>query len=40
VYETNGGIEGLTFGNKLIEDIWTAKGYRWNQKTQEYDLLR
>ncbi|OGQ87401.1 MAG: hypothetical protein A2512_01545 [Deltaproteobacteria bacterium RIFOXYD12_FULL_56_24] len=40
VYETYGGIEGLTFGNKLIEDIWTAKGYRWNPKTQEYDLLR
>ncbi len=40
VYEIYGGIEGLQFGKKLIEEIWTAKGYRWNQETRGYDILR
>ncbi|MBU1405653.1 MAG: helix-turn-helix domain-containing protein [Proteobacteria bacterium] len=39
VYEIYGGIEGLQFGKKLIEEIWTAKGYRWNQETRGYDIL-
>ena len=39
VYEIYGGIEGLQFGKKLIEEIWTAKGYRWNQETRAYDIL-
>ena len=40
VYEIYGGIEGLQFGKKLIEEIWTAKGYRWNQETRGYDILQ
>jgi len=39
VYETYGGIEGLHFGKKLIEDIWAAKGYRWNPETRSYEIL-
>ena len=39
VYETYGGIEGLSFGKKLIEEIWAAKGYRWNAETRSYEIL-
>lgn len=40
VYETYGGIEGLHFGKKLIEEIWAAKGYRWNPETRSYEILQ
>lgn len=40
VYETYGDIEGLRFGLKLIEDIWSGKGYLWNPKTRTYDIIR
>lgn len=40
VYETYGGIEGLPFGKKLIEEIWAAKGYRWNPETRSYEILQ
>jgi len=40
VYETYGGIEGLKFGKKLIEEIWAANGYRWNQETRNYEILQ
>jgi transcriptional regulator with XRE-family HTH domain len=40
VNETYGGIEGLHFGKKLIEEIWAAKGYRWNPETRSYDILQ
>jgi hypothetical protein len=40
VYETYGGIEGLHFGRKQIEDIWAAKGYRWNPETRSYEILQ
>jgi transcriptional regulator with XRE-family HTH domain len=40
VYETYGGIDGLQFGRKLIEEIWTAKGYRWNPETRSYEILQ
>jgi len=40
VYETYGGIEGLPFGRKQIEDIWAAKGYRWNPETHSYEILQ
>jgi len=40
VYETYGGIEGLLFGKKLIEEIWSAKGYRWNPETRSYEILQ
>ena len=40
VYETYGGIEGLHFGKKLIEEIWAAKGYRWNHETRSYEILQ
>ncbi|MFH1019744.1 MAG: helix-turn-helix transcriptional regulator [Pseudomonadota bacterium] len=40
VYETYGGIEGLHFGKKLIEEIWAAKGYRWNQEVRSYEILQ
>ena len=39
VYETYGGIEGLHFGKKLIEEIWASKGYRWDPETRTYDIL-
>ncbi|MCX5876075.1 MAG: helix-turn-helix domain-containing protein [Deltaproteobacteria bacterium] len=40
VNETYGGIEGLHFGKKLIEEIWAAKGYRWNPETRSYEILQ
>jgi len=40
VNETYGGIEGLHFGKKLIEEIWAAKGYRWNPETRNYEILQ
>ena len=40
VNETYGGIEGLHFGKKLIEEIWAAKGYRWNPETHSYEILQ
>ena len=40
VYETYGGIEGLHFGKKQIEEIWAAKGYRWNPETRSYEILQ
>ena len=40
VYETYGGIEGLHFGKKLIEEIWSAKGYRWNPTMRNYEILQ
>ncbi len=40
VYEIYGGIEGLHFGKKLIEEIWSAKGYRWNPETRSYEILQ
>lgn len=40
VNETYGGIEGLHFGKKLIEEIWAAKGYRWNDETRSYEILQ
>ncbi|MCX5864822.1 MAG: helix-turn-helix transcriptional regulator [Deltaproteobacteria bacterium] len=40
VNETYGSIEGLHFGKKLIEEIWAAKGYRWNPGTRSYDILQ
>ena len=40
VNETYGGINGLHFGKKLIEEIWSAKGYRWNPETRGYEILQ
>jgi transcriptional regulator with XRE-family HTH domain len=40
MYETYGGIEGLHFGKKLIEDIWAAKGYRWNPEARSYEIIQ
>ncbi|MBU2536934.1 MAG: helix-turn-helix domain-containing protein [Proteobacteria bacterium] len=40
VYETYGGIDDLLFGKKLIEEIWSAKGYRWNPETRSYEILQ
>lgn len=40
VNETYGGIDGLHFGKKLIEEIWAAKGYRWNLETRSYEILQ
>jgi len=40
VNETYGGIAGLHFGKKLIEEIWAAKGYRWNPETRSYEILQ
>ncbi|HIJ91048.1 MAG: helix-turn-helix domain-containing protein [Desulfobulbaceae bacterium] len=40
VYETYGGIEGLHFGKKLIEEIWASKGYRFNPETRSYEILQ
>lgn len=40
VNETYGGIKGLHFGKKLIEEIWAAKGYRWNPETHSYEILQ
>ena len=40
VYETYGGVEGLHFGKKQIEEIWAAKGYRWNPETRSYEILQ
>ncbi|MFA6898876.1 MAG: helix-turn-helix transcriptional regulator [Desulfurivibrionaceae bacterium] len=40
VNETYGGIDGLHFGKKLIEEIWAAKGYRWNPETRSYEILQ
>jgi len=40
VYETYGGIEGLHFGKKQIEEIWAATGYRWNPETRSYEILQ
>lgn len=40
VYETYGGIEGLHFGKKMIEEIWASKGYRWNPETRSYEILQ
>ena len=39
VNEIYGGIEGLNFGKKLIEDIWSAKGYRRNPEMRNYEIL-
>ncbi|OGR01381.1 MAG: hypothetical protein A2505_02090 [Deltaproteobacteria bacterium RIFOXYD12_FULL_55_16] len=39
VYETYGVIGGLHFGKKLIEEIWAAKGYRWNPETSDYEVI-
>jgi hypothetical protein len=40
VYETYGEVEGLPFGIKLIEEIWVAKGYRWNAARNNYEILQ
>lgn len=40
VYEIYGDIEDLRFGKELIEEIWTAKGYRWNPEARSYEILR
>ena len=40
VNETYGGIDGLHFGKKLIEEIWAAQGYRWNPETRSYEILQ
>jgi len=40
VYETYGGIDGLHFGKKLIEEIWAAKGYHFNPETHNYEILQ
>ncbi len=40
VNETYGGINDLHFGKKLIEEIWAAKGYRWNPETRSYEILQ
>lgn len=39
VNEVYGGLEGLNFDKKLIDEIWAARGYRWNPEMRNYAII-
>lgn len=39
VYDTFGALDGLDFNRKLIEEIWSGKGYTWNSTTNSYEII-
>jgi transcriptional regulator with XRE-family HTH domain len=39
VYDTYGAIPSLDIGRGLIEEIWSAKGYRWNLETGQFIII-
>lgn len=40
VYDTFGAVTSLDFGKEKIEDIWSGKGYRWNEKSHKYEIIQ
>lgn len=40
VYDTFGTVRGLEFGKEGIEGIWSGKGYRWNPKSLQYEIIQ
>jgi transcriptional regulator with XRE-family HTH domain len=39
VYDTFSLLEDHAFNRKLIEDIWAAEGYRWDEASGSYEIL-
>lgn len=39
VYDLYGDTLALNFNRDLIDDIWAGSGYRWNEKTKQFEIL-
>jgi transcriptional regulator with XRE-family HTH domain len=39
VYDTFSLLDDHAFNRQLIEDIWAAEGYRWDEDTGSYEIL-
>lgn len=39
VYDLFGDIEGFDFNRDLIDEIWAAGGYRWDDRSGQYEVM-
>ncbi|MBW2163954.1 MAG: helix-turn-helix transcriptional regulator [Deltaproteobacteria bacterium] len=40
VYDELGKMKDINFGIEQIEDIWSGNGYRWDEKTKKFVVLK